>query len=256
MEPPRNFIESLNPLARILALVSFSSPLLVTIDWLSALVALVLEILALAAGGLSFRYLLRRAWLILIFAPISGLSMLLYAKPEGTTVYFRWAFIAISDNSILLAISTVVRVLALAMPAVALFLHTDPTRVADALAQNGRLSPRFVLATLSAVRMTGQLMADWKTMELARRARGLSDSGRVRRFRQISFGLLVLALRRAADLATAMEARGFDSPTPRSWARPSLWRGRDTFAVLLALSISAVALSAAVWAGTFRWFGL
>ncbi|OKL46214.1 hypothetical protein BSR29_07745 [Boudabousia liubingyangii] len=252
-EPPY-FIASTNPFARILALFCLSTPLMVTVDWVSGLTALVLEVIALAAGGVKFRHLARMAWPILLAAPLASVTMLLYAKPSGQ-VYFSWWLMNISDNSIKLASAILIRVLALALPAVALFLHTDPTRAADALAQNAKLPVRFVLASLAAVRMTGQLMNEWRIMELARRARGLTDTGKFKRFGQMAFAMLVIAIRRAADLSTAMEARGFGS-NPRSWARPSEWRGRDTLTILAGIGIAAVALGAAVWAGTFRWFGL
>ncbi|MBV7364253.1 energy-coupling factor transporter transmembrane protein EcfT [Actinomycetaceae bacterium TAE3-ERU4] len=253
--PPPSFLASINPLARLLALAALSTPLMVSVDWVSGVVALVLELLILAASGLSVRYLLKRTWFLFLIAPLTALTMLLYAHPGGYE-YWSWGLMHITENSVELASATMVRVVALALPAVGLFLHTDPTQMADALAQNGRLPSRFVLASLSAVRMSGQLLSEWRVMELARRARGLSDSGRVRRLGQMSFALLVLALRRAADLSTAMEARGFGSEIPRSWARPSPWRGRDWMAILVGALVAAAALGAAVAAGTFRWFGL
>lgn len=253
--PPPNFLASTNPLARILALVVLSTPLMVTVDAVSGAVALAAEFLVFTAAGISPWFLLRRTWFLFLLAPLAALSILLYGRVGGQ-VYFELGYLHISDNSISLALATMVRVLALALPAVALFLNTDPTRVADALAQNAKLPPRFVLASLSAVRMAGQLLTEWRIMELARRARGLSDSGRLRRFGQMTFSTLVIALRRASVLATAMEVRGFGSAVPRSWARPSPWRRRDTLTVLVGALIAAAALAAAVWAGTFRWFGL
>ncbi|AOZ73515.1 hypothetical protein BK816_06730 [Boudabousia tangfeifanii] len=244
---------SVNPLARLLALALLSTPLMASVDWVSALVALVLELLVLWAAGVNLWYLLKRTWFLFLLAPFTAVTILFYAHPAGQT-YWHWGLIHISENSVQLALASLLRVVTLALPAVALFLHTDPTRVADAMAQNGGLPTRFVLASLAAVRMTGQLMNEWRVMELARRARGLADGNRFKRFGQMTFAMLVIALRRGADLSTAMIARGFGTGE-RSWARPSLWRARDWVAVFVGLAISLLALSAAVWAGTFRWFG-
>ena len=49
-----------------------------------------------------------------------------------------------------------------------------------------------------------------------------------------------------------MEARGFGAPVRRTWTRPSPWRGIDTAAVLIGLTISVLALTAALLTGSFR----
>ncbi len=57
--------------------------------------------------------------------------MLLYARPGGT-VYGSFLFATISDDSIVLAIAVLLRVLALALPMILLFARNDPTALADA----------------------------------------------------------------------------------------------------------------------------
>src|SRR5690606_28617246 len=111
-----------------------------------------------------------------------------------------------------LAIATALRVLAIALPAVVLFVTVDPTAFADALAQRLRLPSRFVLGALGALRLVALLLDDWRSLELARRARGIADRGRLRRFPGQAFALLVIAIRRGGRLATAMEARAFGAP--------------------------------------------
>jgi energy-coupling factor transport system permease protein len=97
---------------------------------------------------------------------------------------------------------------------------------------------------------------DWHSLALARRARGVGDGGglrgRARRFAGLAFALLVLSVRRGSKLATAMEARGFGSDEPRSWARESVFGRRDVVVVALGLAIAAAAISAAVLAETWR----
>ena len=68
----------------------------------------------------------------------------------------------------------------------------------------------------------------------------------------MAFVLLVFAVRRGSKLALAMEARGFGSGIPRTWSRPSRLHPRDGIALLGGLAIMALALAAAVVAGTFR----
>jgi energy-coupling factor transport system permease protein len=49
-----------------------------------------------------------------------------------------------------------------------------------------------------------------------------------------------------------MEARGFGSGIPRTWSRPSRLHPRDAVALFGGIAIMALALTAAVVAGTFR----
>ena len=64
-----------------------------------------------------------------------------------------------------------------ACPASSCCPRTDPTDLADALAQVLRLPARFMLAALAATRLFGVMAAEWRSMSLARRARGLGDDG-------------------------------------------------------------------------------
>ena len=54
---------------------------------------------------------------------------------------------------------------------------SDPTEVADALIQQARVSPRFAIGVLAALRLVPVLAREWQTIGLARRARGV-EAGR------------------------------------------------------------------------------
>lgn len=247
----RTWLNGVNPVTKIVLALLLSIPLFASIDVVSALTAIALQLLCLPLTGLRLITVLKRLLPLLVFAPIAGISMLLYAEPAGR-VYFSFAFATISDDSIALAAAVGVRVLALGVPTILLFGRTDPTEVSDALAQVAKLPSRFVLGILAGTRMLGLFLDDWRTMGLARRARGVGDTGVFRRFFSMAFVLLVFAVRRGSKLAMAMEARGFGSDIPRTWARPSRLHARDAVALLGGATIMTLALTAAVLAGTFR----
>ncbi|MGO1507501.1 MAG: energy-coupling factor transporter transmembrane component T family protein [Microbacteriaceae bacterium] len=248
---PRAWLDGVNPVTKLLLALLLSVPLFASIDVVSGLVAIGLQLLCLPLTGLRLSTVLRRLLPIVIFAPIAGLSMLLYAEPAGQ-IYWSLGFATISDDSIALAIAVSLRVVALGLPTILLFGGTDPTELADALAQVAKLPSRFVLGILAGTRMLGLFLDDWRTMGLARRARGVGDRGAIRRFFSMAFVLLVFAVRRGTRLALAMEARGFGSGIPRTWSRTSRLHGRDAVALLGVIVIMALALTAAVLAGTFR----
>ena len=249
-----SWLDGVNPVTKILIALVLSVPLFATLDPVSASVAIVLELLCIPLTGLAVATILRRLLPVVVFAPVAGLSMLLYARPGGT-VYGRFLFATISDDSIALSLAVMLRVLALGLPTILLFGRTDPTELADALAQVAKLPSRFVLGVLAGARTVGLFVEDWRTMTLARRARGLGDRGALRRFLSMAFVLLVFAVRRGTTLSTAMEARGFGADIDRTWSRPSRLHPRDAGALVGAVVLIGVALTVAVATGTFRFVG-
>ena len=250
----RGLLARTNPVARVLALFVATTPLLATIDPVSAGVALALELALMPLSGVSARSFFLKATPLLVAAPAGALSMLLYAVPGGT-VYWQLGPAAISEHSIWLAIGIGIRMCAIVIPAIALLDRIDPTDMGDGLAQIVRLPARPVLASLAGARMTALMAADWKALERARRARGVGDASRIRSFLRGSFSLLVFALRRSGKLATTMEARGFGAEGTRTWARVSRLRVSDAVLMAVAVALPAIALAASVWAGTFALVG-
>lgn len=250
----RGLLARTNPVARVLALLVATTPLLITIDPVSAAVAVILELALMPLSGVSARSFFLKATPLLLAAPLGALSMLLYASPGGT-VYWQFGPAAISDHSMWLALGIGLRMCAIVLPAIALLDRIDPTDMGDGLAQILHLPARPVLAALAGARMTSLMAADWKALERARRARGVGDASRIRSFLRGSFSLLVFALRRSGKLATTMEARGFGAAGKRTWARVSRLRAADAVLMVVAIALPAIALAASIWAGTFALVG-
>ena len=172
-------------------------------------------------------------------AVFAATTILLHGRASGST-HWQFLLVNVADGSVELSITTLLGVLAIGLPTVALFVTDDPTDPADGLTQVLRLPSRFVLGAL---RLVGLFAQDGKSLELARRARGIAYSGRLRRFTGQAFTLLVLSTRRGSKLATAMEACGFGSSIPRSWARESRFGGRGWMLVALSIALAAVGTS-------------
>ncbi len=99
------------------------------------------------------------------------------------------------------------RVIAIASVGAVFTLTTDPTRLADALVRQARVSPRFAYGALAAYQAIPRFGEDLATLRQARRIRGLRGSWHPR----LLVTLLVLAIRHGDRLALAMDARAFDS---------------------------------------------
>lgn len=116
----------INPVAKLAAALVIALGLVLSVDWVSAATALVLEIVLMLVLKVPVRTLLTRGALVLLAAALTGVTILLYGEQSGT-VHWHFLLITVSDGSISLALATFLRVLAIALPSVILFIDTDPT---------------------------------------------------------------------------------------------------------------------------------
>ena len=233
-------LSRINPVAQLVAIVVITLTLLTTLDVVTPAVVVAAELCLFPAAGMTRpRTIWLRTWPMLVGAAGVGLVNVLLAE----------------DASALTGAALALRVIGLALPGVLLVASTDPVRVADALTLHWRVSPRFAYGALAALRLAPLLVAEFEAARLARRTRGV-EAGRnpvaqARLFAGVAFTLLVGALRRGSRLATAMDARGFDSGVPRTNARGSVLRRRDAAFVLGAVGICAAAVVASVVTGAW-----
>ena len=147
------------------------------------------------------------------------------------------------------ALTVALRVLVVVLPSAVLVPRIDPDRLGDHLAQRLGLPDRPVVATAAALQRVHTLGDLRVEISRARRARGLGTSVRrpstlLAHTVAVTLGLLVRTLRAAAELAVAMDARGFATARRRTWWAPAPWPPRDTLLVLLATLPVVVAVLA------------
>lgn len=232
-----------NPLAKVLACFALGLGAVLSGDPVTPALILAAALVCLSAGGIDVRSVVRRGWPILLSAAGLGVTTLLFGD---------------SDEPLLTALAVTVRVLAIALPGIAVLLTIDPTDLADSLVQQARVPARFAYASLAALRLVPLLVLEWQTITAARRARGVeagrSPIARLRLFWSVAFTLLVGAVRRGTRLAVAMDARGFDSAGPRTIARPQHLRPSDVALLFGALAIIAASVAASLALGTYEFF--
>jgi energy-coupling factor transport system permease protein len=213
-------------------------------DLVTPSVLLAAELALLPAAGLTApSEVLRRTWPLLMSA--------------GGVAWVNVAFGSLQGGEAWLSGATWgLRVLALALPGILLVASTDPVRLADALTVHWRVPTRFAYGALAALRLVPLLAAEWETIRLARRARGVDGGAdpvaQARLLAGTAFALLVGALRRGTRLATAMDARGFDSGVVRTNARGSALRPRDGWFIAGAAGLCALAVTLSVLTGSWH----
>jgi energy-coupling factor transport system permease protein len=245
-----------NPVAKLGAALLFSLPLIATLDPLTPAIGVVIELAVLPLFGVRYRTLARRAWPLTLAAGGVGVTMVLFAASRTGDPLFALGPFDITTGVVSGALGLMLRIFAIALPGVIVFATTDPTDLADALVQNAKAPARFAIGALAAFRLVPLLGQEWQMLSLARRARGIEASGNplagLRLFGSTAFALLVGALRRGGRLAVAMDARGFDSGLPRTYARRQAFTRADAALLVAATLLSAGALATSVLAGLFR----
>jgi energy-coupling factor transport system permease protein len=245
-----------NPVAKLGAAAVLMVALFASLDGVTAVVILAGLIAVLPQSGLRARDLVARSWLVgLAVVSIATFNTVFAAEQLGPTV-IEVGFLRIGSETLVNGVGLGVRLLAIVLAGLLATATTQPTDLADALIQQLRVSPRFAVGALAALRLLPILSREWQVLAMARRARGV-DAGRspvaaVRLFAGQLLAILVTSIRRGTRMALAMEARGFGALPCRTSARVQHMRRSDWgwIAAALLLATSAVAFSVAL--GTWR----
>lgn len=244
-----------NPVARLVAATIMMLVLFVSVDLTTVSLVLVAEIAAIPLLGTGPGALLRRGWPILLGALSTGFFNAIVAARPGPVVVAVGP-VVITTASALVGLGLGLRITGIALAGILALFAVDPTNLGDALIQQARVSHRFAIGAMAALRLLPLFADEWRRIGLARRARGL-DAGRslVRRARLFAGQLhafLVGAIRRGVRLALAMDARGFDSAGPRTNARPMALHRRDWLLLAAAVAVAVGAVAISVTLGTWR----
>src|ERR1051326_7017716 len=186
------------------------APYLVTLAWL---------LLGVALSGIQPSYIFRRMRLLLLLLVLADIPALLFT-PGDVTVATIGPFVISSDGAwFVLGFSTIFLLVFLASQLLA--LTTSPVALAEGVAlllrpfRRWRLpADELAMMTLVALRFLPLLVDEANQLIKAQQSRGAQlTKGSLRKRRQTMLALLVPvlrgALRRAGELAVALEARGY-----------------------------------------------
>ncbi|WP_304453626.1 energy-coupling factor transporter transmembrane protein EcfT [Nocardiopsis sp. YSL2] len=232
----RAWLTGLNPAAKLLAALVLALGLVPAVDAVTGGVVLAAVVLVVPFSGIDRRTLFVLGGPFVLMGISSGAVNYLYGE-EGVSG----------------AVGAAVRLLAIALPGLLAAVSSDPTEMSDGLVQRLRLPERPAMGVLAALRLIPLLAHQWRTITLARRARGLEAGANpvavVRLFFGRLFALLVRSIRTGTLLAMAMDARAFGTG-PRSHARRSRWRAADTLLIIGSALLLAAAYGCSARLGT------
>lgn len=245
-----------NPVAKLAAGLVILVVLFASLDAVTAAILGVAMLAVLPVSGLPLVALIGRAWLIgLVAISIGAFNALFAAEQLGPTVVSVGP-IRVGADALANGAGLALRLLSIALAGILATATSDPTDVADALMQQLRVSPRFAIGVLAALRILPLMAVDWQTLGLARRARGL-EAGRspiagIRLFFGRLMSLLIGAIRLGSRMALAMEARGLGALPCRTMARTQRMRTADWAFLAGSVMLGATAIAMSVALGTWR----
>lgn len=241
----RSPLATLNPLVGLVVVAIVAVVIIVSFDPVAVLIILAPQLPLLALARIP-----PRGWLLRVLPLTAGLAgimvaNLLFTGDHSGRTLLSVGPLLITSGGLAAAGIVALRLLALAIPGIVLFARLDPTALSDALITQWHAGPRIAVGSLAALRMAPLVVADLRQSYAARRTRGLISRNPLTAA-PVMFGglttLLVTTVRRATRLSLAMDSRGFDSGVPRTLARVSRWRRRDTLVIIGYAVAGAVAL--------------
>jgi energy-coupling factor transport system permease protein len=244
-----DFLTRVTPVARLVAGMTWLVAAILTLDpivpvrlTIAAVVALVLW------SGLPLgRIPGRLAPLGFAILSLTAFSIVLSGSnaDRGVAALVEFGPVRITAPAVSAGLAIGLRVVVIGLTTLLVFGPSDPTRMADSLAQQWHIPDRFAYGTLGALRIAPFMADDWTVIAAARRLRGIRSgrvAGRLRDAGDRLLVMLVAAIRRAERMALAMDARGFDSGIRRSHYRELRTAWRDWLTIGVALAVAAGAL--------------
>ncbi len=248
--PADSFVHRLDPRVKIVAMLLFLTGILFVNSyvWFGAVYAFGLLGLWLARipAGKAFGSV-RGLLLLLVFTALINAFF-----TRGETVLWEWGALTLTLEGLHRSALMLLRLVAMVAFSGLLTFTTTPIALADALESMGRPFTRFgfpahefAMMMTIALRFIPVLLEEAEKIMKAQRSRGGDwREGSLRRRMKgiiaVVVPLLFNALKRADDLAIAMEARGYIGGEGRVSLRELRWRTTDSVVLLVAAVFSAL----------------
>lgn len=238
--PTNSILHRLDPRMKLLMCIGYVVLVffvnnLITGAWLA--VALLLAIkLSKVSFKLYWQGLKPLFWIILI----TVIFQIFFSS--GGTVYWRWGIMSVTHDGLINSLIILYRFVMIIVASTVLTVTTQTIQIADGL--SWMMKPlalikvpvnQITLMLSIALRFVPTIMDETGKIMKAQRARGMNfNQGniitRVHHLVPILIPLFVNSFKRAEELATAMEARGYDPNAPRTHYRQLSWHKIDNWA--------------------------
>lgn len=248
--PGNSPLHRLDPRVKLLLCIFYVVLVFFANSWSTCLWLILVLLATIFASRVSIKMYWRGirplAWIILL----TVLFQVLFSA--GGPVYWHWGIMTVTRDGLLNSLIIFFRFMVIITASTVLTATTPALRIADALSWFMRPLKyvhvpvnQVTLMISIALRFIPTIMDEAVKIANAQRSRGMNlDEGnivkRLMRMVPILIPLFVDSFKRAEELATAMEARGYDPAAPRTRYRQLYWQRRDTVALVVLVLVAAV----------------
>jgi energy-coupling factor transport system permease protein len=252
-----SFIHKIDPRAKILLLIAFIVLIFMAGNFASLGLGLLIVIVTILFSGIPARMYLKNLKVVVPIVIFTALLNIFYGDPN-TLLLFNWWKINIYLGGIFRAVFMTVRVILLILISSVLTYTTTPNDLTDAIERLlkpfkwiglGNAVHTMSMMMTIALRFIPTLIEETNKIMNAQKARGadIESGGRVKKVKAllpILIPLLISAVRRAYELAEAMECRCYNGGKGRQRMKKLYLSWRDIISfVFLALFIGGVIVS-------------
>ena len=236
-------IHRLDPRVKLLGTLIYVISLFIVNSPIGYGLALLFLVSCIALSNVPAKYMLKGLKSIVFILVFSAMFIVLFTS--GEHIIFRFGIIKISREGIINAIEMVVRLILLLVGSSVMTLTTTPTDLADGLEKAfGFLKvikvPVHEMSMMISIafRFIPILLEETDKIMKAQIARGadFESGGLIKKAKSLIpllVPLLISAIKRALDLATAMEARCYNGGDGRTKMKPLVYKKRDLLAYVV-----------------------
>ncbi len=253
--PVDSLIHRLDPRAKLVLTVCAIVLIFCATNFISLIFVSVAIITILLLSKIPFKMYLKNLKFILPIIILTTVINLFYIK-EGNTLLEFWV-IRITDSGVERSVFMALRVILLILTSAALTYTTSPNDITDGLERLlsplkyiglGKAVHTMTMMMTIALRFIPTLIEETQKIMNAQKARGADFEGgklaqKIKAVIPILIPLLISSVRRAYDLAEAMESRCYNGGEGRTHLKQFKFSASDYFSVIfIALSFAVVIL--------------
>lgn len=248
--PGDSFIHRLDARAKLIFVFLFIAVVFIANNWVTYAILVAFTFLIIRTSRIRLYFLINGLKPVVILIIFTFLLHLFFTR-EGAVI-FEWKFLKIYEEGLRQGIFISIRFFVLVILTSILTLTTTPISITDAL--ETLLNPlkkwklpvhELALMMSISLRFIPTLMDETDKIMKAQMARGSdmttgSMKERMNAVVPLLIPLFVSAFKRAEDLATAMEVRGYKGGEGRTRYRKLEWATKDTVVIVILLILAIV----------------
>lgn len=168
-----------------------------------------------------------------------------WARVNNPNVIGTFGPLKFTDKGFIVGLSLCFRVLTIGVSSILFITNTEPTELILSLIKQFHLNPAIAYGMLTAIRFLPSMETDLLKIKSAHRVRGDKSSKwylKKSHWYKAAIPLLAVNVRKAERVSIAMEARGFESSTKRTYYKTIYWKKKDTAFVFCTMLIICIIL--------------